>query len=149
MHGLVALAGPLGGITAHLAWLQVWNVAMRYWKSGNVKESMIEGRKDPLFNKDSSLLAIGGTFYGIYRHYIRNMIPTTFGRNASYGELAGTIATNDAVDIQQALANIAPFLAKAYPFIAYAGLAGLIGYGIYGLYVTTKEKMKVDKPTWW
>jgi hypothetical protein len=150
MHGLIAIAGPLGGINAYLAWLNIWNVAMRYWKSGNVKESIIEGIRDPLFNTDSSLLAIGGTFYGIYQHYINNMIPSSNCLlDTSYGPLADTVQGNDAVAVQQALANIAPFLAKAYPFIAYAGLAGLIGYGVYGLYVTAKAKMKAENPTWW
>lgn len=148
MHGLISLAGPLGGVMAYLAWLQIWNMAMRYWKSGNVKESFIKGKKDPLFNKDSSLLAIGGTFYGISYHYIRNMLPGTYIRSATYGELAGSVGGNDAVDIQNALANIAPFLAKAYPFLAYAGLAGLMGYGAYGLYATYKAKKEAGQPLW-
>ena len=148
MAGLIALAGPFGGITTYLAWLQVWNMAIRYWKSGNVKESIAEGKKDPLFNKDSSLLAIGGTFYGIYQHYIHNLIPIRFVRDASFGPLAGTATVNDAVQVQEALANIAPFLAKAYPFLAYAGLASLMGYGTYGLYATYKAKKQAGQWLW-
>lgn len=146
---LIYLAGPLGSITAALAWFRIWNIAMRYWKSGDVKESVTKGFKDPYFNKDSSLLAIGANFYHIYDQYINNLFPLTATLDSSYGALAGTKALNDAAQIQEALGKIAPLLVKAYPFLAYAGLAGLMGYGAYGLYATYKAKKQSEKPTWW
>lgn len=148
MRGLIALAGPLGGVAAYLAWLQIWNIAMRYWNSGNVKESVLEGKKDPLFNKDSSFLAIGGAFCGIYEHYRTNMIPMYVILNDNYGKYTGILKGNDGVSIQNALANIAPFLAKAYPFLAYAGLAGLMSYGVYGVYATYKAKKEAGIDDW-
>lgn len=150
---LVSIAGPLGGIAAYMAWLKLWNILMRYWKTGNAKESVLQGIKDPIFNEDASAWAIGGSFLGSSLHWLGNMVPSSIN---PINKLIPTfmipggrlLKDNDADAIRHALAQIAPLLAKAYPLLAYAGFAGLIGYGAYGVYVTCKAKKSAGKPLW-
>lgn len=143
-HVLMTLAGPLGGITAYLAWLRAWNVFVRYSKTGNVKESFVQGLRDPLFTENASLYVTGGTLFGAGTHYADHLIPALGQVDSAFA----WIAPNDGARIQQTLMYIAPLLAKAYPFMAYAGLAGLVGYGAYGLYTIYKAKKQASLPLW-
>lgn len=150
---LVSIAGPLGGIAAYMAWLKIWNILMHYWKTKNVKESVLQGIKDPIFNEDASMWAIGGTFWGASLHWLGNMVPSSIN---PINKIIPTfmipggrpLTDTDADYIQKSFARMVPLLAKTYPLLAYAGFAGLLGYGAYGVYVTYKAKKSAGKPLW-
>jgi hypothetical protein len=124
----ISLAGPLGGIAASLAWSPLLQL---FLQCATTKDNKKEEWKF-LFEKRFGIVV---SFIGAINELWTNLIPgyATFG------------PPNDGLQIQRSLTILAPSLAKAYPFIIYTSLAGLIGCGVYSLfYATHKAKNQAD-----